>query len=356
MSRRLQILVAALGAICTSAGAAAEELDAGVEPEPAWGSERVLGGHLFEYPTLTESAFLSSSLNFQTLITYNTTRTVPVGGVDITSVQQASPLLNIQLTLHVADPVSVFFDLTGGFASGITAASLVLKGESISDALRGGAIVRLLRDERTANQVAVLGSFRYTSGTAINLQGLVDILQGNSGIMIGDIISGAYGGILVTPFSSYNGQVSAAWAHAFARWLSLQTSLGLAVAVITSDPFDVTTLSRLGESQVNTTPTAAVALTFDANSFHVPVALQLEYKLGITWVSADATTTAPSTSTSSFNNAFDLGIFYSGRPDLQAGMVFAAFLGSPPLGAFGPGNPHDVQNAFGTALTMRYVW
>jgi hypothetical protein len=336
----------------------AQEVDAGTPAAPAepWGSERVLGGHIFQYGTLTDSAFLSSTLNFQVLTTYNSTRNVPVTGVDTTSVQQIAPILNMQLTVHVADPVSVFFNLTGGFASGISTPSLVLKGEAISYALRGGAIVRLLRDESSATQVAVLGGFRYAGGTAINLRGLIDLLQGNGQINIGDIITGAYGGILLTPFNSYDASLAGAVAHAFARWLGLQAALGLDFDVITSNPFDVTTLERMGTTQFNTTPVAAVALGFDGNSFHVPIALQLEYRLAIAFSNAQATSSAPSQKTTAFGNAFDLGLFYAGRTDLQAGVVFAAFIGVPPIGVLGPGNPGDTHNGFGALLTMRYVW
>jgi hypothetical protein len=354
--RHVQILALASWATLASAIATAEELDGGVPAEP-WGSERVLGGHLFQYPTLTQSAFLASTLNFQVLFTYNATKVTPLGNATTTSVQQAAPLVNTELTLHVADPVSIFFNLTGAFASGVTASSLVLKGESLSYALRGGAIVRLLRDAHSATQVALVGSFRYAGGSSANLRGLVRILQGNSNITPADVTTGAYSGILFTPFNSYDGTASGAVAHAFAPWLSLQAALGLTVNLVTSDPFDVVTLMREAQSQVNTTPTGAVALTFDANSFHVPLALQAEYRLGISWVSTKATTLNPSaTTTNSFSNAFDLGFFYSGRSDLQAGIVAVAFVGAPPVGALGPGNPGDTQNGFGAILTMRYVW
>jgi hypothetical protein len=335
---------------------AAQEVDAGVQPQ-VWGGERILGGHLFQYPTLTASPFLSTTLNFEIVSGFNNTKTTSTeAGVDITTVQQASPLVLVDLTVHVADPVSVFLDLTGAFASGITAASLVLKGETLSYAIRTGAIVRLLRDEPSATQLSLLGGFRYVSGTSINLKGLVDLLNGNGNIKISDIINGAYGGILITPFNSYDGQLDVAVAHAFERWLGMQASLGIVVDYITSNPLDVVSLNRYTQSQVNTIPSAAVALTFSGNEIHVPVALQLEYRLGITWASANESLTTPASTTTSFSNAFALGIFYAGRSDFQAGLVLVASIHQSPVALLGPGNPNNSQNSFAVIFPFRYVW
>jgi hypothetical protein len=336
-------------ALADEADAGAQEVDAGVQTEH-WGSERVLGGHTFQYPSLTQSAFLSSTLNFQVLMAFNSSRATSIDSGGTVDVQQIAPVLNLDLTLHVADPVSVFFGTTGAVSSGVSTKSLVLKGETLSYTLTGGVIVRLLRDERTATQIALRAGGLFASGTSINLQGLVDILQGNSGITIDDIVNGSVGDVLLTPFNTYEGNFSGALAHAFSHWLSLQTSLVLKFTAIDSSPYVVMAQERQSESQFIFTPAAAFALTFDANDFHVPLALQLEYRLGISWSTADSTTT------SSFGNAFDLGLFYSGRTDLQVGAVFLAFIGVPPIGVFGPGSPGQTHDGFGSVLSMRYVW
>lgn len=333
----------------TDGGVQTEETDGGVQTEH-WGSERVLGGHLFEYPTLTESAFLASTLNFQVLMAYNASRATAADNSGTVSVEQIAPLLNIDLTLHVADPVAIFFGVTGAVASGISTKSLVLKGESLSYTLSGGVILQLLRDERTATQIALRASGLFASGTSINFGSLVDILQGNSGITIDDIVNGSAGDVLLTPFNTYQGSLSGALAHAFARWLSLQTSLVFRLTGIDSSPYVVSAQQRQSESQIVFTPAAAFALTFDASQFHVPLALVAEYRLGISWNYFNSSTTT------SWGNGFDLGLFYSGRTDLQIGAVFLAFVGVPPVGVLGPGSPGNTQSGFGSILSMRYIW
>ena len=347
--RRTFVIVSVLSCLARSGLARAEEIDAGVACEQ-WGQERVLGGHVFQYPVLADSAFLASTLALEVLMSFNTTRTVPADNVGTVSVQQVAPLLNIDTTVHVADPVSVYLTVTGGAATGISTSSLVLKGTSLSYALSGGAIVRLIRDEEGATQIALRAGGFYASGTVVNLRSLVEVLQGNSGITIGDIVNGSVGEVLLTPFNSYGAAVSGALAHAFSRWLSLQSSLALRLTSIEANPYNIAAQARQSHSQLILTPAAAFAVTFDASSFHVPVALMLEYRLGLSFNNADSATTT------SWGNSFDLGVYYSGRPDLQAGIAFVALFGVPPLGVLGPGSPGATQNGYGSIISLRYVW
>jgi hypothetical protein len=345
---RTLVIVSLLGCLARSDLSTAEEVDGGV-PQSEWGTERVLGGHIFAYPTFADTVFLASTLSFQVLATFNATRATAFDSSGTVSVQQISPLLNLGLTLHVADPVSISLGLTGGLSAGISADALVLKGEALSYALTPGIIVRLLRDEKSATQIAVRAGGLFASGTVVNFRGFAEILQGNSGITLGDIIASSLGEILLTPFDSYGGNIGGGLAHAFNRWLALQTSLSLRLVGVNSNPYNIAARQRQGDTQTVLTPSVAAALGFDGNSFKVPLSIMFEYRLGLSWSFDSSTTTT-------WANGFDLGLFYSGRTDFQAGVIFVAFIGAPPLGVLGPPSTGETQHGFGSVLTMRYVW
>lgn len=162
---------------------------------------------------------------------------------------------------------------------------------------------------------------------------------------------------MMTPFGAWNASGSIAMAFAFNRYLGLQGSLGFAVDDSTYHVSryedDSRSLVKYDRAVRSLMPTGALALDFDGAPKQIPVDVLLEYQLAPTWT----TTSAPGTelSQSAVEHLLSLALYYSGRKDLQLGVMGFMVLGQTPLlgdNSQPSGHPHKIAGRF----VFRYFW
>ncbi|MGI5864178.1 MAG: hypothetical protein ACOX6T_19280 [Myxococcales bacterium] len=318
-----------------------------------WGSSRILGDHQFIFPTFAETAFVSTYLGARVGVSYNQVSNLPfgrLGRVDVANLRIAE---GIDLGIRLFDGVGIFGTLAGVASVSTNARSLVIRTGQYEVSGRGGAIVKLLQTDETLLSVrANVGGAR---GANFTLVALLSALTEAPIAAIEDVISDGLDEFLIVPFSRFEWGGSVALAQAFSPAFSLQASAGVLVGSTTLKPFSPLLDAREDLDFNSLTPALAVALAGDARTVGVPLALMLEWE-----ISFPRTTNELNDRTQSLTqNTVAAGLFYSGREDLQTGVLAFAELGLGPITGFTPtGEPADSDKPrlFGGTVTLRYVW
>jgi hypothetical protein len=162
---------------------------------------------------------------------------------------------------------------------------------------------------------------------------------------------------LLTPFEGLTYGVSLNVAQAVGRYFGLQASVGYYAESATYRPTRYDTASGgpvMQEHTVSTQrPSFGIAADFDAQPAGLPFAVLLEYRA--TPTSVTDTQDVSQLDVSSFEHLVALGLFYSGRTDLQLGVTTYSVYGQLPTlnaDAKHSGKPLDLA----LQLVFRYYW
>lgn len=309
------------------------------------GHERTLKGHVFIFPAYVASGIVVSYIGLRLRLSLSSVSAVPtpIGPTDITAVTVSEGL---DLGIKIADWVAVF--ATGGVRSLVSTSlrGLVYEGATYDIGAYAGALFRLFRSERTGSQLSARVGGGYTRGQVMTLfpifdqpvQSVADLLQGN------------LREAMATPFNTITYDGTLAYTQGFSRLFGLQVSAGFGGTHLTTEPFDRVRARRSSTTASNFTYAFAVAPSFDFNAFKVPVAVMPEYVL------LRRASTAQLRDGGDIDTAhlFALGVYYSGRVNLQLGLLWAIELGQHPLRTPQGTSDSPVQN--GGEFVLRYVW
>jgi len=162
---------------------------------------------------------------------------------------------------------------------------------------------------------------------------------------------------LLVPFDGYRYGISLNAAQAFGRYLGVQLALGFLGDTTFFRPriYDATRGGTVVLDQHSTTLAgrAALAVDLDGAPAGFPFDLVLEYALTL----GHEQTIAPRTSfdTMSTEHLVALGVYYSGRPNLQLGATAYTLVGQLPLlGADRRLSGHPMDT--GALFVFRYIW
>lgn len=162
---------------------------------------------------------------------------------------------------------------------------------------------------------------------------------------------------MMTPFGAWTASGAVAMAFAFNPYLGLQGSLGLAVDDasyhVSRYQDDSGSFLKYERAVRSLTPTGTLALDLDGAPKHIPIDILLEYQLAPTWVTTSALGTE--ISQSAVEHLLSLALYYSGRTDLQLGIMGFMVLGQTPLlgdNSQPSGHPHKIAGRF----LFRYFW
>jgi len=161
---------------------------------------------------------------------------------------------------------------------------------------------------------------------------------------------------LLTPFNGFKYGFALNVAQSLGRYAGLQASLGYIADSAKYRPthYDETLGGPVAEEKTVTItrPAFGLAVDVDTSPAGIPIALMLEYRM--TPVTITDTDHAGENN-SSLEHLISLGVFYSGRTDLQLGVTAYTVAGQPPaLGADSvpSGKPFDLA----VQLVFRYYW
>jgi hypothetical protein len=349
-----------------------------------WGQDRVLGGHVFPAAVFVPMALSTSYVGVRAGFEYHATpnytefytqlptiagiqqqRTVDLQTINVTETADFS------VRLH--DYIAIFGD---GYARGRVGVNLPTLLGTGADYTFGGDLGALLKIIRIASiQLALRGQVGYYQGQKAGIQGLFRDLNGIAIDAVTRLVNNPNGldlstakaqlntsfstatAALLTPFHGITYEVSVNIAIGLGRLMGLQGSLGYASATTTEETkiFDPILDRSVERERIAhfTRPSLAAALDLDAGALGLPIGVLTEYRA--TPVTENVEEDEETISESSFESRVALGIYYSGRANLQLGLTGYTLLGQAPELGFS-GEPSGKPLDLGAQLVFRYFW
>jgi hypothetical protein len=321
---------------------------------PEAGDERVLAGHGFLFPALQETAFNTTHFGIrQGGGAYSIPR-LPLSTIGTYDLRSAFLTENADLGIRLHDRFGLFGTFQGLALTGGDAMSALLYGGQFTAGGTIGGVVKLARFERTGTQLAgrVYGSIG--TGRNLTVLPLVDAIVKTAQTNLGDVIDGGMFKYAIQETGSHEYGLSLHGAQALSRYFSFQGSMRYAHGgslVKTNSP---------GGIVENTSTTDdlqfALAAAVDGMPAHVPIAAMVEYVAQQIWTRDDAT---GETDSGSLIHLVGAGIYYTGRRNLQLGIILATRLGTTPVTGVDandqPASSGDPTFIYGQ-FVFRYSW
>jgi len=334
-------------AVCTLvAGSARAQDEAGpaapppVErtPEPPPGALE-LGGHHFIIPASFPTSFVATYLGIRLGSQLYSAPGLP------TSVGTFTPSTLAATT--ATDWAGIFARARFAEVLGSNVSGLVYSGAAFEANAEGGLLFRLLRVDKSGTQVSLRLSGEYSSGLSISI---IPLLTQQVAPTVKTVLQGQLSELVRTPLSEWDAQGNIGVAQALGRCFSLQGYVGGGVSGAEIQPFDTRSGGRVSSSLTGAQFNAAAAFEADASPAKIPIAILAEYAV---MRQASPLALLPLTSIN-FLQTFSLGVYYSGRPNLQLGLIGAAEVGLPTLStsAGESATPHSLLGEF----VLMYIW
>ncbi|MFP2924350.1 hypothetical protein ACLESO_03860 [Pyxidicoccus sp. 3LG] len=316
---------------------------------------RKLGGHIFQFPILQQTAFVTTHVGIREGVARYDVPDLPLGRLGSRDIL----LTGVQQTADLGLSITPWLGLTG-FArgtiiTGTNTASLLADGASVELLGQAGAVVRIWRNEASGTQVSARALYGFSDGKEITILPLVTGILNNPLLTLEEVVNGNTGQLLVVPFSEHSLLGGGYLAQSLGRTFSLQASATAEYAWRTREPFNAESGERIVQEPqaLRVNFTAALAADFYP-TLGIPVAVMGEY---LFQTGSEEEIGRPDRTLSSSTVA--LGVYYSGRPNLQLGLGAVATLnGSPRSGIGEDGEPvesGDPTLAYGQ-LILRYIW
>ncbi len=356
LSRRAWLLGVALSMAGLAPAQAAEDEAAAKPPasQCPYGEGRQLGGHTFQTPTLADFALPIGYLGLRAGGDVERVPDLPFGILGKLTLHSAQLAESVDLSVRVHDRVAIFGSLAGLGSTGLSVRDIAIRGTNVSWGGGVGALVKLLELQGTV--LSVRGALGGSSGVLANLLALIDALASAPRSTLEELLAGNLGELLLTPFSRFNYGASVALAQALGSSFSLQASLGVNGDSLSLDLFDLGPSARRQTHITTIAVPLALALTADLKpSIRVPIAVMLEYQINPRHISNDNTGEANWRS----RNTAALGLYFSGRRDVQAGVSAFALVDSDPIQgrAVGGGSaPSGTPQSYGGQIILRTFW
>ncbi|GEN12614.1 hypothetical protein SAMN05443572_103453 [Myxococcus fulvus] len=323
--------------------------------EPCGARSRQLAGHTYVFPILQQSAFVTSHVGIREGLALYDIPDVPVNDlqpldVTLTGIQQT-----LDLSLSITDWLGVAGYGRATIITGTNADGLLSSGATVDLLGQVGGVVRLLRSERSGTQVSVRANFGYDKGREITLLPLINAIIETPQVTVGDLINGSLGQFLFVPSeeTTANGGVYAA--QTLGRMFSLQGSVLAEYAWQKRKPFDRFVGNRFEQETHAVRFFFALAAALDLYpTTSVPVAVMGEYLFR---TGRQEEFGRPDRTLK--DSSLGLGVYYSGRANLQLGLGAVVVLNGEPQRGYGDEGSQRSSGeptlSYGQ-LILRYVW
>ena len=316
---------------------------------PSWEKDfgdRTLRGNTFLFPPHFDSAFIATYIGGRAEV-----RIVRVSDVStqfgVFDLDVAGAGETIDLGIKLGDVVGLRLSGAGAAIVGSNIPAVAYNGATYSF---GGGVrvpVRLFRIESSGSQLALVPYFGYAAG---KVAALLPLFQNQPSLTLGTLLRGNGSELLFTPIKTTTFGLNAAFAQAFNRNFAVQAEAGLGRSVATLDRFDPSSQDRNGDSTGAWAYNFGVAFTADAGPCGFPLAGLAEWSVS----RQPGTASLVSSSTGTSAHTIALGAYYTGRRDLQLGVVAALELGLPPIAT--DVGESDRPNSKDLRFELRYFW
>ncbi|MET0341148.1 MAG: hypothetical protein ABW252_09100 [Polyangiales bacterium] len=285
---------------------------------------RLLGGHRYIPPMLQRSAFVLTHFGVRQGVELFVVPDVALDfGKD--DLRAAGITQTFGLDLKVLEFLGVYASGTGTVTSGIDSASAFEIGADVQGSFEAGAVLRLARLEPVGTQV----SLRFGGGmmfeTDYDLDQFVEAARQATGSQVANIRRSQALALLITPSRGATFAGALHVAQTLIQQVGLQMTVGVRSVQRTSEPFDLARGRRGEESIDELLVDASFALSFDAATLGVPLAIMPEYQILHDAVRSETDDGTKSELTYNSHYA-GVGLYYSGRPNLVLGLGYRVAL------------------------------
>ncbi|WP_338866194.1 hypothetical protein [Myxococcus stipitatus] len=315
---------------------------------------RRLKEHTFLFPMLQQSAFVATYFGIREGIARYNIPDVPVADLQPFDVKLTGLQQTLDLSVKLTDWLGVMGFGRATLITGTTPSGLLSSGATLDLMGQIGGIVRLLHSENSGTQLSVRANVGYDRGRQVTLLPFVNAILQTPAITVEEIIGGRISQLLFVPNRevTLNGGIYVA--QSLGPMFSLQGSASAEYAWQNRRPFDLELGGRFDQKThaFRVFLAAAVAVDFYPET-HVPLAVMGEFAFR-----TGHETRARLNDRTLSDSTIGLGIYYSGRSNLQVGIGGTVTLNGDPYiaqdsdGTKTTGNP---TLAFGQ-LILRYIW
>ncbi len=323
-----------------------------VKQDEQRGARRILGGHELLLPTLVDSALPLTYVGIRAGVEQQKVDNVPLDRLGRVDVSQMRAAEGLDLSLAITDMIQVFGTVGGYAALGTNTTSMLLRGASYLYGGGGGVQVRLLEMSNTVLSVRAAGA--YSEGKVVNLRSLSLNLIEAPVATLADVVTGDAGDLLTTPLTTMSAVGGLNLAHGFTPMFSAQATLRVRWERQRYEIFSSERGERFDSDIKETQPQAAVAVGVDFDSLGVPVAALAEYQLARVLGENELIQREER----DWEHAAAVGLFYSGRTDLQLGVTGIGRFGLERLELEDEGEllVSDAPQEWGGSFVLRTFW
>ena len=233
--------------VCALGGMQFVNCASAAHAQDATGRSRRLKGHVFLFPLLQDSAFVTTYAGIREGFAQYDVPDLPVGELGTRDITLSGVRQSLDLGLGLTQWLGLFAIGRAVVVTGTDRTSLLVDGASVEFHAYGGLVVRLLRNEGTGTQVSFRARAGYWSGREVSVQPLVRALVDDVPDTLVDVINRRIGQLIFVPTSetSVTGGVHAA--QYLTPYLSAQASVAFEKAWQEREPFILNLDRRLAD-------------------------------------------------------------------------------------------------------------
>jgi hypothetical protein len=347
------ILSLTLMVLSAPGGATAQGEDGGDACD--WGRKRELGGHTFLTPSFVDSALVLSYLGGRVGIEFESQLNISIEGIEPLDIDRIYIGEAIDAGVALFDRLQLFVHLVGIAGTSTDAESFFVRGSEYRLSATFGAMLKLFEIDATNTQVSIRGFVTPETGDVLTLLPLASALIESEFETLGEVLAARRGELLVTPYSAFRWGGGVAVAQPLTPLFSAQASARVTFESASVEPFDLPNGARRTLDWSSITPELGIALTGDADPVGVPLAVMLEYQISF----SDREVEQTGLNDSDTWHTLAGGVYYTGRSDLQTGVVLYTVIDAEPLLTRTTQDfvrTTDSADITGVRAVMRYFW
>ncbi len=337
-------------------------------PPTRWGN-RMLAGHTFLFPVTHAGAFVTTYFGVAEGVYDESIPSVPIPGGRATDLSLIGVTSTANLGIKLTDWLGIEAQGRALAVFGIDGQSLIYAGGQLNSGGFVAPIVRLARIESSGTQISARAQMGWLAGTSLQVPRLLVLARTAIAGAVANtsdptaaardigsgIINGGFPRVILAGADTFGLNASIEAAQALGEMFGLQAALTVqrrALGLSFNDPVS----GDFRNSATRYDMIFDVSAEWDGLSAHVPIAAILEYELnGRLTGTGDEDLEEEGTNT----HTLGVGVYYSGRPDLQVGLFAATIRNLRPIAgvtvAGGPGQSGTPNAQYGE-MVIRYVW
>jgi hypothetical protein len=330
-----------LALVALSGAARAQDPPEPGDDAPSPHASRTLKGHTFLYPATFDSAFLGWQLVFQQGLESTHVSDLPYGSLGYVNLSSLSAVERLQF--DAVFPGDRFGLSVIGFADaslGIDGTTILVKGGAYDFGGTANFVARAYRSDTSGTQITARAGGSVHDGQFLNVANALQAAVSAPGTTADQAANGSVLALLLQPTWGYWVGASINGAQTICPSLGVQGSLALRHSWNRLPP------SAGGSSIEAWQPGVGIAGTYDFAPLGFAMATMVEY--------SGMLATSRNKSGADNTSVLSLGLYYSGRPTFQLGVVGSRTWG-PPFAA-SEGFSGRVPTVLSGLLVIHYVW